>query len=164
GRESEWYALRRSADRRFDGSAGRESEWYVLHENDDGPEPRHPQVTLMAPYERFEAWQLCHQLVLAIYHVTASFPREELYGLTAQARRAAFSAAANIAEGSAKRGRREFRRYLDISVGSLSELSYIIRLARDLKMLKVGEAKKLEDLHTRASQVTWKLYQSMRVR
>lgn len=54
----------------------------------------------MMPYERFEAWPLCHQLVLQVYRVTLSFPSEERYGLTSQARRAACSAAANIAEGA----------------------------------------------------------------
>ncbi len=116
----------------------------------------------MRPYERFEAWQLCHALVLATYRVTAKFPKSELYGLTSQARRAAFSAAANIAEGSAKRGHREFRRYLDIAVGSLSELSYTLRLAEELGLLPRARAKEVHELHTRASQVTWKLYKSMR--
>jgi four helix bundle protein len=77
----------------------------------------------MKRYERLEAWQAAHQLVLLTYRVTKAFPREELYGLTSPARRAGFSVAANIAEGSAKRGPREFRRYLDIALGSLSELS-----------------------------------------
>src|SRR2546422_7397997 len=62
---------------------------------------------LMMPYERLEAWQACHQLFLETYRVTQSFPKSELYGLTSQMRRAAFSAAANVAEGSAKRGRSE---------------------------------------------------------
>src|SRR6266704_2236432 len=78
----------------------------------------------MMPYERFHAWRACDELVLAVYRITCACPRAELYGLTSQARRAAFSAAANIAEGSAKRGRAEFCRYLDIAIGSLSELSY----------------------------------------
>jgi len=82
-----------------------------------------------------EAWQAAHQLVLLTYRVTKIFPREELYGLTSQARRAAFSVAANIAEGSAKKGPREFRRYLDIAVGSLSELAYIFRLVKDLELI-----------------------------
>ena len=65
----------------------------------------------MMPYERLTAWQCCHALFLEIYRVTAGFPKSELYGLTSQMRRAAFSAAANIAEGSAKRGPHEFRRF-----------------------------------------------------
>jgi four helix bundle protein len=58
----------------------------------------------MLAHKRLHAWKLCHELVLAVYAVTTSFPKHELYGLTSQARRAAFSAAANIAEGAAKRG------------------------------------------------------------
>jgi hypothetical protein len=73
----------------------------------------------MMPYERFHAWQACDALALAVYRLTREFPRSELYGITSQARRAAFSAAANIAEGSAKRGRAEFARYLDISIRRL---------------------------------------------
>ena len=58
----------------------------------------------MVPYERFDAWKKCHDLVLAIYTITDAFPADERYGLVSQLRRAAFSAAVNIAEGSAKRG------------------------------------------------------------
>ena len=73
------------------------------------------------PYRRFVAWQRCHELALAIYRATEHFPSAERFGLAAQARRAAFSAAANIVEGSAKRGSAEFARYLDMSIGSLNE-------------------------------------------
>ena len=118
----------------------------------------------MMPYERFEAWRLCHRLVLAVYRVTSRFPSDERYGLTAQARRAAFSAAADIVEGSAKRGRREFGRYLDVAVGSLSELSYIFRLASDLSLLSEADATELQQLHTDASRVTWGLYSAVRKR
>jgi len=55
----------------------------------------------VAPYERFQAWQLSYQLVLKVYSATDAFPKHELYGLTSQARRAAFSVTLNIAEGSA---------------------------------------------------------------
>src|SRR2546423_11949342 len=75
----------------------------------------------MAPYERLKAWQECHKLVLETYRATRSFPREELYGLTSQTRRAAFSAAANIVEGSAKHGAREYRRVFRINIRMLDE-------------------------------------------
>src|SRR5947207_13649370 len=89
----------------------------------------------VAPYERLAAWRLSYRLVLGVYDATDDFPKHELYGLTSQARRAAFSIVANIAEGSAKRGGAEFRRFLDIALGSLSELSVALRLARDLEYL-----------------------------
>ena len=113
------------------------------------------------PYEKFEAWKLCHKLVLSVYRSTAGFPASERYGLASQARRAAFSAAANIAEGSAKRGTREFRRYLDISIGSLAELSYTLRVVRDLEYLTLKQYEKVERLREQAGKATWGLYSSM---
>jgi four helix bundle protein len=97
-------------------------------------------------------------LVLAVYRATASFPKHELYGLTSQARRSAFSAAVNIVEGAAKRGPAEFRRFLDISVGSMAELAYTLRLARDLKLLDEKSWSALERTRRHAGLMTWKLY------
>jgi len=115
----------------------------------------------MPPYERLKAWQECHKLVLATYRVTKAFPREELYGLTSQARRAAFSAAVNIVEGSAKRGVREYRRFLDITIGSLAELGYAFRVARELDMISNDDWLVLEDQRRRAGFLTWRLYRSL---
>ncbi len=116
------------------------------------------------PYERFRAWQACDCLVLAVYRATAGFPRHELYGLTSQARRAAFSAAVNIVEGSAKRGPREFRRYLDISLGSLAELAYTLQLSRKLAFLADEQWRELDRLRDNASRLTWALYETVRGR
>jgi len=115
----------------------------------------------MAPYERFAAWRECHALALEVYRATRVFPKDELYGLTSQARRAAFSAAANIVEGSAKRGSAEFRRFLDISLGSLTELGYTLRISRELGILPEESWGKLNDLQSRARFLTWKLYASV---
>lgn len=115
----------------------------------------------MLPYERFEAWKACHALTLAIYKATRKFPKDELYGITSQARRAAFSSGANIAEGSAKRGPREFRRYLDISIGSLSELGHTLAIARDLEFLSKDQWSVLDDLRNTAGKYVWGLYKSL---
>ncbi|MGH7673401.1 MAG: four helix bundle protein [Gemmatimonadales bacterium] len=115
----------------------------------------------MMPYERFHAWKACDDLAVAVYRVSAAFPRHELYGLTSQSRRAAFSAAANIAEGSAKRGPREFRRYLDIAVGSLSGLSYALRLSWRLEYLSTEQWRELDKLRSDASRLTWLLYRAI---
>ena len=112
----------------------------------------------MLAHERLQAWKLCHELVLVTYAATASFPKTELYGLTSQARRAAFSAAVNIAEGAAKRGPAEFRRYLDISIGSLAELAYTLRVARDLNLLDSENWSRVERIRRQAGVMTWKLY------
>jgi four helix bundle protein len=115
----------------------------------------------MLPYERFDAWKLAHRLALQVYEVTDRWPIQEKYGLTAQVRRAALSAATNIAEGSAKRGPRELRRYLDISLGSLSEVSYLLRFSRDRGHLVASDFLILDDLRDQAGKLTWRLYASL---
>ena len=103
----------------------------------------------------------CHALALKVYRATRGFPKDELYGLTSQARRAAFSAAANIVEGSAKRGSMEFRRFLDVSLGSLTELGYTLRVSKELGFLTEEYWAELDDLQNRARFLTWKLYESV---
>jgi len=114
----------------------------------------------MMPYERLKAWEKCHELALAIYLGTCQWPKQEVYGLISQARRAAYSAAASIAEGAATQGPREFRRFLDNSVSSLNELSYILRLARDLDLSPVEQLDALESIRESAGRLTWRLYES----
>ncbi len=116
----------------------------------------------MKRYETLKAWQAAHQLVLLTYRLTKDFPREELYGLTSQARRAAFSVAANIAEGSAKKGPREFRRFLDMAVGSLAELAYIFQLVKDLDLIEPAKWSELDHAREKAGRLTWGLYRSVR--
>jgi four helix bundle protein len=115
----------------------------------------------MMPYERFDSWKLAHTLALAIYSASDQWPVAERFGLTAQIRRAALSAPTNIAEGSAKRGPREFRRYLDIALGSLSEVSYLLRFSRDRGILKQEDFQILDDLRDQAGKLTWRLCASM---
>jgi four helix bundle protein len=109
-------------------------------------------------YERLTAWAACHELVLSIYRLTEQWPDRERFGMIAQARGAAFSAAANIAEGAAKRGPREFRRFLDISIGSLAELSYALRVAKELEFPGREELGAAEALCDHAGRLTWGLY------
>jgi len=115
-------------------------------------------ILTMMPYERLDAWKCCHELFLETYRITSHFPKHELYGLTSQMRRAVFSAAANIAEGSAKQGPKEFRRFLDIALGSLAEIAYAIRAATDLGLLTKEESEHLNELRAKAGKVTWGLY------
>ena len=77
-------------------------------------------------------WQKAHQFVLGVYRLSKTFPREEIYGLTSQFRRAAVSVAANVAEGFKKRGRVDKVRFMNIAEGSLEECRYYLILTRDL--------------------------------
>lgn len=113
------------------------------------------------PYEKFEAWKATHRLALEVYRITSMWPASERYQLTAQIRRAALSVPTNIAEGAAKRGVREFRRYLDISLGSLSELSYLLRFSKDCGILNEEAFSTLNELRKQAGVVTWRLYSCM---
>jgi four helix bundle protein len=113
------------------------------------------------PYERLHAWRECHELALAVYRATKQFPAEERYGLTSQTRRAAFSAAVNIVEGSARRSTKEFRRFLDIALSSLTEVGYALRFAREAGLLLDAEWAKLNDRQNRARFLTGQLYRSL---
>ncbi len=77
-------------------------------------------------------WQKAHRLALAVYRLTANFPKQETYGLTCQMQRASVSVAANIAEGFKRRGAADKARLLNIAQGSLEECRYFLILAEDL--------------------------------
>lgn len=113
----------------------------------------------MMSYERLTAWRAAHTLAVEIYKTTQAFPKSELYGLTSQMRRASFSIPANIAEGAAKRGSQEFRRYLDIALGSFSELSYALRFAHDVGLLDEVKYRWLESQRIPVGKLVWGLYE-----
>jgi len=89
----------------------------------------------MKDFKELKVWSKAHELTLSVYGVTRLFPRDEMYGLTAQIRRSAASIAANIAEGCGRRSDGEFARFLQIARGSASETEYHLLLARDLHFL-----------------------------
>lgn len=89
----------------------------------------------MRDYTKIAAWQHADDLTLAVYKATGSFPNSELYGLTSQLRRSAFSVPANIAEGSSRETNRDYLHFLYIARGSLTETHYFIHLATRLGLL-----------------------------
>jgi four helix bundle protein len=86
-------------------------------------------------FKELNVWCKAHHLTLVVYKATANFPREEIYGLTNQMRRASSSVPANIAEGCGRQGNADFARFLSIAMGSASELEYHLLLAHDLGFL-----------------------------
>ncbi len=90
-------------------------------------------------FRDLQVWQKAHQLTLSVYRLTASFPRDEQYGLTTQLRRASSSIAANLAEGCGRNGDAELARFCSIAMGSASELEYHVLLAGDLKLLNATD-------------------------
>jgi four helix bundle protein len=81
------------------------------------------------PHKKLEAWKQSMDLVTEIYKTTKEFPTQEIYGITNQVRRAAVSAPSNIAEGAARQTKKEFRNFLHVAQGSLSELDTRIEIA-----------------------------------
>ena len=97
----------------------------------------------MQDFRNLRVWRNAHQVALATYALTRSFPTEEQYGLTAQLRRAAISTAANIAEGSSRRGDKDFARFLQIALASATEVEYLLLLARDLDLSEPQDSEPL---------------------
>jgi four helix bundle protein len=89
----------------------------------------------MQDFRKLVVWEKSHQLAVKVYQQTANFPREELFGLTSQIRRSAFSVPTNIAEGCGRDSQADMLRFLRISMGSASELDYELILAHDLNLL-----------------------------
>ena len=90
----------------------------------------------MQDFKKLQVWQKSHDLTLRMYELTSRFPREEIYGLTNQIRRACASIPTNIAEGCGRGSSADFARFLHIAMGSANETEYLILLARDLKYLE----------------------------
>jgi four helix bundle protein len=98
----------------------------------------------MKNFRDLQVWHKAHTLVLAAYRITSVFPKQEMYGLTSQIRRCAASIAANIAEGCGKRGNGDFYRFLNVALGSASELEYHFLLARDLELVSEASYRRLD--------------------
>ncbi|MBZ5684749.1 MAG: four helix bundle protein [Acidobacteriia bacterium] len=98
----------------------------------------------MENFKNLKVWSKAHELTLDIYQCTRSFPKDEMYGLTSQMRRAAASIGANIAEGCGRRSDPEMRRFVQIARGSANELEYHLLLAKDLQFLTPDEYSELE--------------------
>lgn len=90
-------------------------------------------------YQNLNVWKESHQLVILVYKATQKFPKEELFGLTSQLRRAAVSVVANLVEGYARSSKKELLQFLSISIGSLAEVEYYLYLAHEITYLENDE-------------------------
>ena len=104
----------------------------------------------MMDFHDIQVWQKAYDLTLKIYKSTESFPKHEIYGLTGQIRRAAISIPCNIAEGCVKNSDADFARFLDIAIGSASEVECQLLPARDLKYL---EKQKYQELNNEIVEI-----------
>lgn len=96
-------------------------------------------------YKDLKVWEKSHILAVNIYKLTSKFPKEEIFGLTSQIRRASFSVPLNIVEGQASRSKEEFLNFLNISNRSLSEVEYLLEVVKELDLISENEYNCLED-------------------
>ena len=117
----------------------------------------------MAPkYENLQAWQLAHRHVLAIFRETERWPKREWYGLSSQLRRAAVSVVSNLVEGYSKPGKPEYRRYVNIAVGSFGESEYQLRLGHELGFVADDRNAELTEIQAELGRVLHGLSRSLR--
>ncbi|MFN9605553.1 MAG: four helix bundle protein [Planctomycetota bacterium] len=116
----------------------------------------------MRDHRKLRAFELADQLALAVYQTTKTFPKDEIFGMTAQMRRAAISVPSNIGEGCARNSNADFLRFLDIAFGSGRELEYQLSLATRLGYIDPGESQQLDAIVNELMKVLSGLIKSLR--
>ena len=109
----------------------------------------------MRDFKKYDVWQLSHLLTLEIYKLTSLFPKEEMYGLTSQIRRATSSIPTNISEGCGRNSDKEFNQFLNIALGSANETEYLIILSKDLNYISEEQ---FSDLDSKINTIKSKIY------
>ena len=109
------------------------------------------------PHKKLDVWRLSVELARRVYQLTATFPPEERYGLTAQMRRAAIGIASNLAEGAARSSSREFRQFLSVARGSLSELDTQLDLSQQLSLISDSTRQGLDPMLVRVDKMLYAL-------
>lgn len=114
----------------------------------------------MRDFRKYDVWQLSHSLVLEIYKITKNFPKEELFNITSQLRRAVASIPTNISEGCGRNSDKEFANFLNIAIGS-SETEYLMILSTDLQLIDSDISKKLLENINQIKSKLFKLRQKI---
>lgn len=104
-------------------------------------------------YRKLIAWQKSNLLAHFIYDITAKFPKDELFGMTSQMRRAALSVCANIAEGYSRRGLKDRKHFYQMAMGSLTELEFFIDFAYERKFINKDDYEKILEIHMETARV-----------
>jgi four helix bundle protein len=112
-------------------------------------------------YKKLVVWQKADDLAFRIYITTKSFPKDELYGITSQLRRAALSVPTNLVEGSGRQSRNELRQFTNIALGSLAEVTYLLDFSLKLGYLKQKDYEVLQSLREEVGRFLWKFYKSL---
>lgn len=109
----------------------------------------------MRDFKKYDIWQLSHLFTLEVYRITNLFPKEEMYGITSQLRRASSSIPTNISEGCGRNSDAEFNHFLNIALGSALETEYLLILSKDLRYI---EENTFIDLDIKINSIKSKIY------
>lgn len=112
-------------------------------------------------YKKLNVWKKADELAFQIYIATRGFPREELYGITSQLRRAGLSIPTNIVEGYSRQGKKELKNFVNIGLGSLGETRYLLDFSSRLGYLHQGQYISLEKLGAETGKLLWRFYESL---
>ena len=112
-------------------------------------------------WQKLEVWKLSDDLAYRVYQVTKNFPKEEIYGLTSQVRRAALSVPTNVVEGYSRKGDKELSRFVNISLGSLAETKYLLYFSHRLDFFKSGQYDDLGNGYDKLGKLLWKFYEAI---
>ncbi|GLI53991.1 four helix bundle protein [Thermodesulfovibrio yellowstonii] len=111
----------------------------------------------MANYKKLIVWQKAHQLALEVYRLTENFPKSEQYSLTLQLKRAVLSIPTNIVEGYNRKSKREFAYFIDISLGSLAEVEYLLDFSVDIGYIKSENLVLIRELIEEVGKLLWSI-------
>ena len=111
-------------------------------------------------YRKLIVWQKADEFAFQVYTATRNFPKDEIYGIISQLRRAALSVPTNIVEGYGRGGRRELKQFLNIALGSLAETRYLLDFSLRLKYLNSTTYAQLQDLAEEVGKLLWKFYKA----
>lgn len=118
------------------------------------------RILMEKGYKKLIVWQKADDLALQVYLETRKFPKEEVYGLTSQLRRAAISVPTNIVEGTGRQSKNELRQFVNIALGSLAETEYLLEFCFRLTYLKEESYNRLENLRKEVGGLLWNFYLS----
>jgi len=112
-------------------------------------------------YKKLVVWEKADELAYQVYLETKKFPKDELYGITSQLRRAVLSIPTNIVEGTGRQSKKELKQFVNIALGSLAETEYLLEFCLRLGYLTEKGYKRLENLRSEVGALLWNFYQSL---
>ncbi len=112
-------------------------------------------------YKDLKVWQKADELALHVYSVTRKFPKDEVYGITSQIRRAVLSVPTNIVEGYSRKGDKELARFVNIALGSIAETEYLLAFAQKLGYLTDREFVHIETMRNEVGKLLWSFYKTV---